>query len=232
MFPTVVPVQAEVDLHERPPFRPLGFADQMQPGLLRRAVGLLRVALDAGADNVFPRRRATAVPWQNVIQIQILAVESAPAVLAGVFVALENVVARELDFLLGQPVVDQQQDDTRHTDPERNGMNGFLAWRGLGKVPPFLKVERAERTVTVAQHGLGVTLEQQGQGAPGGADVDRLPQPVQHKHMLVQRGVHGTGWGHANKTGGAGQPPLASGRALISSWWMRCCTGARRKDRG
>ena len=101
MFPTVVPVQAEVDLHERPPFRPLRFADKVQPGLLRRAVGFLRVALDTGADDVFPRRRAAAVARQDVIQIQILAVEGAPAVLAGVFVALEDVVARELDFLLG-----------------------------------------------------------------------------------------------------------------------------------
>src|ERR1039457_6964855 len=39
VFPTVVPVQGEVDLDERSPLGPLGFADEMQVGLLRRAVG-------------------------------------------------------------------------------------------------------------------------------------------------------------------------------------------------
>src|ERR1017187_9563447 len=91
VLPTVVVMQAEVDLDERPPLGPFGLADKMQAGLLGRAVGLLRVAFDAGADDVFPRRRAAAVARDDVIQVQILAVEDAAAVLAGVFVALKNV---------------------------------------------------------------------------------------------------------------------------------------------
>ena len=54
MFPTVMPGQAEADLHKGPPLGPLGLADEVQARLLRRAVGLARIALDAGADDVLP----------------------------------------------------------------------------------------------------------------------------------------------------------------------------------
>src|SRR5580765_5043359 len=82
MLPAIVLVQAEVDLNKWTPLRPLRFANEMHSRLLRRAIGLERVALDAGADNVFPRRRSAAITWNDVIQIQIVAVESLPAILA------------------------------------------------------------------------------------------------------------------------------------------------------
>ena len=102
MFPTVVPVQAEIDLHERPPFRPLRFADEVQSGLLRRAVGLLRIALDTRANDVFPRGRAAAVARHDVVEVQILPVKGPPAVLADVLIPLKDVVAREFDLLFRQ----------------------------------------------------------------------------------------------------------------------------------
>ena len=61
MLPTVVLVHTEVNLHKRPPFRTFGLADEVQAGFLRSAVGFLRVAFHAGANNVFPRRRPAAV---------------------------------------------------------------------------------------------------------------------------------------------------------------------------
>lgn len=61
VFPTVVLVETEIDLHKRTPLGPLGFLDQVHPGLLGRAVGLAGVALDARADNVFPRCRPATI---------------------------------------------------------------------------------------------------------------------------------------------------------------------------
>jgi len=185
MLPAIVLLEAEADLHERTPLGPFRLADEMKTGLLRRAVGLARVALDAGADDVFPSRRAAAIARDDVVQIQILAVEHAPAVLAGVLVALKNVVARELDLLFRQPVVGEQQDDARDADAEGNGVDGFLVRRVPGQVAPFLEAEGAERTVVRIDHHLRLALEKERQSATGGADVDRLPQPIQHKHMLV-----------------------------------------------
>ena len=144
MLPTVMPVQAEIDLHKRTPFRALGLADEVHAGFLRLAVGFLRVAFDAGTNNVLPGRRPAAVPRDHVVQVQILPVKHPPAILAGVLVALKNVVARELHFLLGQPVIDEQQNDSRHADAEGNGADGFLLRRIFGNVAPFLKIEGVE----------------------------------------------------------------------------------------
>ena len=175
MTPAIVLVEAEADLHEGPPFGPLGFADEIEPGLGGGAVGLVGVALDARADDVFPSGGAAAVARNDVVEVQILAVEHFAAVLAGVFVALEDIVARELDLFLGQPVVGQQQDDARDADAEGICVNGLLLLRVFGNVPPLVKAERSERAVGVIEDDLSLTLKKEGEGAPGGADIDRLP---------------------------------------------------------
>jgi len=144
VLPAIVAVQAEVDLHKRPPLWPLGLANEMQIGFLGGVVGLLRVALDAGANDVFPRRRAAAVARNDVVQIQVLALEYNAAVLAGILVALKDVVAREFDFLLRQTVVNQKQDDSRYADTEGNGVDGLVMGRVAGKVAPFVKIKSAK----------------------------------------------------------------------------------------
>ena len=53
-----------------------------------------------------------------MVEIQVFAVEDLAAVLAGVFVPLEDIVPRKLDLLLGQMVVNDQQDYAGHPDPE------------------------------------------------------------------------------------------------------------------
>ncbi len=121
MLPTVMMVHGKVDLYERTPFGPFGLSDEVQGGLLGGAVCLLRIAFDAGADNVFPRGRAAAVARDDVVQVQILAFEDTPAILAGVLIALKNIVAGELDFLLGKAVINQEQDDARDADAKGNG---------------------------------------------------------------------------------------------------------------
>src|SRR5208282_249457 len=132
MLPTVVPVQAEIDLHKRTPFRALGLADEVHAGFLRLAVGFLRIAFDAGTNNVF---------------------------------------ARELYFLLWQPVINEQQNDSRHADAEGNSADGFLLRRVFGNVAPFLKIEGVERAVLGVDDDLRLALKQQYERAAGGADV-------------------------------------------------------------
>ncbi len=41
-----------------------------------------------------------------------------------------------------------------------------------------MKVECTERAIGVAQHDLRMALKNQRKSAPGGADIDCLPQPV------------------------------------------------------
>src|SRR5436305_11887798 len=104
MLPAFVLVETHVDLHKRTPLRSLRLFHQMHAGFLRSAIRLLRIALDAGANNVFPSRRTTAIAWNYVVEVQIFAIENDAAILAGVAVAFENVVTSELYFLLGKPI--------------------------------------------------------------------------------------------------------------------------------
>ena len=118
MFPTVVVMEAEIDLHEGPPLRAFRPADEAHPGFLRRAVGLLSVAGDAGTDNVLPGGGAAAVSRNDMVQVQIFPLEYMPAILAGVFVPFKNVVPGEFDFLLWKPVEHDQEDHARDADTE------------------------------------------------------------------------------------------------------------------
>ena len=109
-------MQAEIDLNKRTPLRALRFANEMHPSLLRCAIRFERIAFDAGADNVFPRRRPAAVTRNHVIEVQIIAIERLPAVLAHVLVSLKNVVPCKLNLFLGQMVIDHEQNHSRHSD--------------------------------------------------------------------------------------------------------------------
>jgi hypothetical protein len=190
MFPAIVFLEAEVDLHEWAPLRPLRLANQVDTGFLRCAIGFARIALDAGANNVLPGGRAAAVARNDVIEIQILSIERLAAVLAHIFVALENVMPGELDFFLWQVVIDHQQNDARNADAERDGSDGFGMRFLLRKIMPFAETVGLERAVGAVENRLGVALKKQGEGATSGADIYRLPQPVQDQHMLVEYRTH------------------------------------------
>ena len=106
-------VQAKPHLHKRMPARLARLPDQVHAGLLRGAVGLARVARDAGADDILPRGRAVVLPRHHVVEIQVARVEFFSAILAGVFVALKNIVPGELDLLARHAVVHRQKNHPR-----------------------------------------------------------------------------------------------------------------------
>ena len=105
MLPAIVLIQAELNLDERTPLRPLRLANQMHARFLWCPICFAGIALDTGANNIFPGRRPAPIPRDYVIQIQILAIEHATTILAGVLVPLENIVACKLDFFLRQMVI-------------------------------------------------------------------------------------------------------------------------------
>src|SRR6185436_5428098 len=93
MFPAIVMLKAKVHLYERPPLRTLRLSNQVHARLERRAIRLLCIAEDARADNVLPRCRPTPLARDYVIEVKVFAIESLSTILAGVMIALENVVA-------------------------------------------------------------------------------------------------------------------------------------------
>ena len=126
------------------------------------------------------------VPWYDMIQVQILALEDLATVLARVLVALEDVVAGELHILAWKFVEHRQHNDA--WDPhlqadrlDRLGMRFFL--RQIG---PLGKVKGIEGAILVAQNHLGVTLDEETKSPADSADVDRLPKPIENQYGLVE----------------------------------------------
>ena len=173
--PALVMLCAESHVHERTPLRALRSADQRHVGLVREAVPLSRIAGDARADHVLPRRQSTAIPRQDVVEVQIRPLKNSAAILAGVLVALENVVPGKLHFLFRQPIEEQQDDHARHPDLPRDGRHHFVFRRRGGEVAPAVEVVGQEIIPGIGGNDLSVTLVKQGKGTARRADIDRLP---------------------------------------------------------
>ena len=101
MLPALVRLGRKRNIYERTPFRALRFAGKLHSRFVGKPVSLPGIAGNAGAHDIFPSRLPASIPWKNVIQIQLLAGLHAVAILACVFVPLENIVSRELHFLFG-----------------------------------------------------------------------------------------------------------------------------------
>ena len=120
--PTVVNTSREGDVDEWAPLRPLWFSEELHPCLVGKPVSLARVARDAGADDILPGGLATAVTGQHVVDVEIAALEESSAILAGVFVPLEHIVACELHLFFRKTIKDAEDDDPRDADPERDAL--------------------------------------------------------------------------------------------------------------
>lgn len=185
MLPTVRIGNTDIDLDEWPPFRPLGFANQAHADLLGQMIGFARVTLNTGANDIFPRGGASAIPWNHMVQIQSGPVKYLAAILAGIPIPLENVMARELDLFLGHVIEREQHDHTRNPDTEGNGKYTFRVWLFLGKIPPLIEVVCLKVSVRSTEDNLCVALEQQHQSPSSGADINRLPEAVEHQYRSM-----------------------------------------------
>src|SRR5208283_3886578 len=79
VFPAIVCDGGDGD--ERTPLRTLRLLDEVHARLGRRAVGFARVAGNTGADNILPRGRPAAVAGDDVVEVQLAAVEMFAAIL-------------------------------------------------------------------------------------------------------------------------------------------------------
>ena len=106
-------LRAQQQTDHRTPFWPNWFANEAHACLVREPVRLARITFYTRANNIFPGRLAAVVTRDDMVEIQLLARESLSAVLTLVLVALENVIARELQFLARQLVEKRQQNHPR-----------------------------------------------------------------------------------------------------------------------
>jgi hypothetical protein len=69
-----------------------------------------------GADDIFPNRGAALGAWNDMIEVELMAGQSAPAVLAGTFIPSVDIVSAETYLTLGHAIVGDQQDHPRNPD--------------------------------------------------------------------------------------------------------------------
>jgi len=144
VLPEVMLRRSKSDLDKRAPFWPLRFPDQAHVHFTRKPVALLCITCDARTNHVFPSCRPSAIARDDVIQIEVAPVKHLAAILAGVLVALENVVPGKLYFLFRQPIENQQYNHPRDTNLERNCRDHFVVRRVGRNIAPAIEIVRQE----------------------------------------------------------------------------------------
>ena len=172
-------------MHERAPLRSLRLANQTHVRFLREPVAFACVTLNTRANHIFPRRHSAAITRHDMIEIQITSLKNLSAILTDIFVALENIVARKLHFLFRETVEKEQHDHARNANLPRNGRYHFMFWRGRGKIAPTIEIVRQKIVGFIRRDDLRVACINQREGAPGRADVHRLPQAIKHQNVTV-----------------------------------------------
>jgi hypothetical protein len=76
-----------------------------------------------------------------VIQVQVFAIKNFAAILAGVAVALENIVTRELHFLLRHAVEEHQQNHARDANAKRDRVDALGMRFLLREVVPLAEIK-------------------------------------------------------------------------------------------
>ena len=91
-----------------------------------------------------------------MVEIQFTALNNLTAVLAGVLVALEDVVAGKFYIFLRQAIEKEQHDHAGHTDLPRNRGDHFMLGGGRGKVAPALEIVGQEIVGLVTGNDMGM----------------------------------------------------------------------------
>src|SRR3954469_20225072 len=89
---------------------------------MRELVPLAAVAIMAAGYEVLPGREAAARTWDHVVERELARRHHFAAILAGVAVAQQDVLARKSTGLMRDASVFQQTDHRGHTDGESSGV--------------------------------------------------------------------------------------------------------------
>ena len=168
----------EADVNKRAPFRSLRLANELEPGFVRKSVALLRIARNAGADDVLPGGLATTVSRKNMIKVQLLPLKKLTAILTSVPVPLEDIVPGELYFFLRQSLEQQQHDNPWNANADGNRMHHLRFRIGARKVAPARKIMRQIVIGIVRGDDLSMPLVKEGESSTNRACIYRLPEAV------------------------------------------------------
>jgi hypothetical protein len=148
------------------------------------------IAGNAGTDDIFPSGLAAPVTREHMIDIEFRTIEVNSTILTSVLVTLEDIVPSELDFFFWKPVEKTENDDSGNPDFQRDSLKHPWFRIGDGKMSPTGKIMGQKIARTVRRYNLGMPLIKERECTPCGTSVNGLPQPVEHKDLLVELGIH------------------------------------------
>lgn len=121
-----------------------------------------------------------------MIEVQVALLKNPSTILASIFVPLEDICARKLHLFFRQPIKKDEDDDSRDADFKGDRLDHLgLGFTG-GKISPTRKVVSAKVFPLVGVHHLGVSLANERKSPSDGADIDRLPKPIENKNLMVE----------------------------------------------
>ena len=189
MFPRVVTRLAELEMEHGAPLGTLGFVKQFESSLGRRTVALAAIARHAGADDIFPGSFATTITRDDVIEIEVLAVELVATILAGVVITLEDVVTGKFYFLLRHAIKEKKKNDLGHANLEGHGADDIGAFITSRKTEPLIEGHGLECTAT-GLNDLCMALVEQHEGTFDTTNIDGLPETIQHEDVVAEDRFH------------------------------------------
>ncbi len=197
MLPATVAGLAEVNADERIVFRLGWLLDKSQAGLLGGSATFFHVTLRAGTDHILPIRFSACSARDNVVEGKLGGGETLAAILAGVFVAGEDVPPIEFYLAAGQAVVEEQADNAGDGDVEIYGGNPVAAIRleiafEFADLAPALEIVVGVCAL-LERDDLGELAKQQRECSSGADYADGHIMFVQHEDITVQGGFELTG---------------------------------------
>lgn len=186
MLPAFVGDSLEVEIEVRAPQRLLRRANGIHPRLFRGTARLSGVAVLAATDKVFPGGFSAEVARDDVVEVEVSLIHDVATILAGIFVPGKNVLAGQLHLFLRGLAVEDKKDYGRNRYPPIDAVNELeLAIRLAREIAPIVETERSEGAVLLKDR-VRVALTEHADSPASGADVHRLPEPIEHEDIFSQ----------------------------------------------
>ena len=96
----------------------------------------------------------------------------------------------KLNLFLRQMIIDHQEDDPGIRIRKEMVATDSGSGSCWDKSCHSRETESLERTVSAIEDSLCMALKEQGQRTARRANIDRLPEPVQYQHVLVEVRTH------------------------------------------
>jgi hypothetical protein len=180
VLPTLMRLGGEGDVYKGAPFRAFRFSSETHIRLVRETIPFTRIARNAGTNDIFPSGLPTAITRKDVIQVEHFAGKNTIAILAGVFIPLENIVTSELHLFFRKPLKNEKNNDSRDANLHGNGLGHLPVGMALRKIPPTFEIMSDESLARIRVHHLRVTLIEKRECPARAAGIYSLPEPVEN----------------------------------------------------